>query len=204
MSRCPAGVTVWNALWHGCRRIFKPWACNETSRQDRHRHRCGLGLRRGIAKRLPRRARGRRQRLERRRRDAWRGEIVSAGGRALPCRRRRSKDADVVRSSARSTIRRPACRREQRRHDARNQPMLDVAEDEFDRIFGSTSRACSSPRGTRCRIPRKRDGVIITIASTAAFVRGPGSPGTTAARARPSSRRARWRPSSRPTTSAST
>ena len=86
----------------------------------------------------------------------------------------------------------------------RNQPMLDVAEEEFDRIYGQrqepvphrAARGAAFPQaGTACSSPSRRPP---------ACGRGPGSPGTTAARARRSSRRARWRPSSRPTTSAST
>ena len=86
----------------------------------------------------------------------------------------------------------------------RNKPLLDVTEDEFDRIYRVNVKSLFlTARHAVPHFRAKKSGVFITIASTAGVRPRPGSPGTTAAKARRSLRRARWRPSSRRTAYAS-
>ena len=80
----------------------------------------------------------------------------------------------------------------------RNQPMLDVTEEAFDRIYQVNVKSLYlTAKHAVPHFRAQRNGVFITIASTAGVRPRPGSPGTTAARARRSSRRARWPRSSR-------
>jgi len=140
----------------------------------------------------------------RRVRSAWPLGIVAAGGTATFCAGDVSRDADVEPScAARSTPMRPRHRRQHAGTTHRNQPLLDVAEEEFDRIYRVNVKSLFlTARHAVPHFRKKKSGVFITIASTAGVRRARDSPGTTAARARPSSRRARWRPSSLPTISA--
>jgi 3-oxoacyl-[acyl-carrier protein] reductase len=67
----------------------------------------------------------------------------------------------------------------------RNKPMLEVTEEEFDRIFAVNVRAIFLM--TRAVVPAMRaagGGVILNIGSTAGCGRGRGSLGTTRARGR--------------------
>ena len=104
-------------------------------------------------------------------------EIVAAGGRARPCAGDVSSDADVARlvryaldeygdfdvivNNAGTTH--------------RNQPMLDVAEDEFDRIYRVNVKSLFlTARHAVPHFRAKRSGVFITIASTAGVRPRPG------------------------------
>ncbi len=104
-------------------------------------------------------------------------DIAAAGGRARFCAADVSKDADVARLVAFAL-------------DAfgdldivvnnagtthRNQPMLDVSEDEFDRIYRVNVKSLYLTRETRGpAFRKKRNGVFITIASTAGVRPRPG------------------------------
>ena len=135
-------------------------------------------------------------------------EIVAAGGQARVLRRRRVEGRRRLaagRLRARR-LRRPRRRRQQRRHHApqpadarrrRGRVRPDLRGQRQEPVPDREARGAALPRAsaTACSSPSRRPP---------ACGRAPGSPGTTAARARRSSRRARWRPSSRRTTSAST
>ncbi len=67
----------------------------------------------------------------------------------------------------------------------RNKPMLDVSEDEFDRVFAVNVKSIYLM--ARAAVPHLRargGGVICNIGSTAGLRPRPGSPGTTPRRAR--------------------
>ena len=103
--------------------------------------------------------------------------IERAGGRACACAGDVSNDADVARLVARAL-------------DAfgglhvvvnnagtthRNQPMLDVAEDMFDRIYAVNVKSLYlTAKHAVPHFRRQRDGVFITIASTAGVRPRPG------------------------------
>ncbi len=104
-------------------------------------------------------------------------EIVAAGGHAKFCAGDVSKDADVsqlvafalagygdldvVVNNAGTTH--------------RNQPLLDVAEEEFDRIYAVNVKSLFlTARHAVPHFRRKRNGVFITIASTAGVRPRPG------------------------------
>ena len=105
------------------------------------------------------------------------GEIVAAGGRAKFCAGDVSKDAavahlvafalagfgdlDIVVNNAGTTH--------------RNQPMLDVSEAEFDRIYAVNVKSLFlTARHAVPHFRKKRNGVFITIASTAGVRPRPG------------------------------
>jgi 3-oxoacyl-[acyl-carrier protein] reductase len=104
-------------------------------------------------------------------------EIVAAGGRALFCAGDVGSDRDVA-ALVRATL------------DGfgdldivvnnagtthRNQPMLDVAEEEFDRIYRVNVKSLFlTARHAVPHFRRKRSGVFITIASTAGIRPRPG------------------------------
>jgi 3-oxoacyl-[acyl-carrier protein] reductase len=104
-------------------------------------------------------------------------EIVANGGRSRPCAGDVSSDADVARlvryaldeygdfdvivNNAGATH--------------KNQPMLDVAEDEFDRIYRVNVKSLFlTARHAVPHFRAKRSGVFITIASTAGVRPRPG------------------------------
>ena len=81
----------------------------------------------------------------------------------------------------------------------RNQPLLDVGEAEFDRIYDVNVKSLYlTAKHAVPHFRSKRDGVFITIASTAGVRPRPGLTWYNG------SKGARWRPSSHATTSAST
>ena len=85
----------------------------------------------------------------------------------------------------------------------RNKPLLDVTEDEFDRIYRVNVKSLFlTARHAVPHFRAKKSGVFITIASTAGVPPRPGYL-VQRAKARRSLRRARWRPSSRRTAYAS-
>ena len=104
-------------------------------------------------------------------------EIVRGGGRARFCAADVSSDDDVARLVA-TTIAELGdlhviVNNAGTTH--RNQPMLDVTEDEFDRIYRVNVKSLFLT--ARHAVPyfrRKRDGVFITIASTAGVRPRPG------------------------------
>ena len=69
----------------------------------------------------------------------------------------------------------------------KNQPMLDVGEEEFDRVYAVNVKAIYlAALAAVPELEKRGGGVIINTASTAGLRPRPGSPGTTAPRARPS------------------
>ena len=168
----------------------------------------GFGARHRQALRGGGRARGR----QRRQRRAWREtrRRRSAPPAAAPrfCAGDVSKDADVARARARSRSTRSAASTSSSTTPARRiatSRCSTSAEAEFDRIYAVNVKSLYlTARHAVPHFRAQRDGVFITIASTAGVRPRRASPGTTAARVRRSSRRGRWRPSSRRTTSAST
>ena len=87
----------------------------------------------------------------------------------------------------------------------RNQPMLDVAEEEFDRIYAVNVKSLFLTASHACRTSAaKRNGVFITIASTAGVRPRPGLTWYNGSKGAAIMTAARWRPSSGRTTSAST
>jgi 3-oxoacyl-[acyl-carrier protein] reductase len=104
-------------------------------------------------------------------------EIVRAGGRARFCAADVSSDGDVARLVA-TTIAdlgdlHVIVNNAGTTH--RNQPMLDVTEDEFDRIYRVNVKSLFlTARHAVPHFRHKRDGVFITIASTAGVRPRPG------------------------------
>jgi 3-oxoacyl-[acyl-carrier protein] reductase len=104
-------------------------------------------------------------------------EIVTAGGEAKFCAGDVSKDADVARLVAFTLA-------EMGDLDVvvnnagtthRNQPMLDVSEDEFDRIYRVNVKSLYlSAKHAVPHFRRKHSGVFVTIASTAGVRPRPG------------------------------
>ena len=152
-----------------------------TRRQGRDRHRRRLGIRRGHrqALRARRRARGRQ-----RHRTSRSGRRVADEHRAPPAAARASASA----TSSKRRRRGGAGRRSRSTRSAsstsssttpgtthRNQPMLDVAEDEFDRIYAVNVKSLYlTARHAVPHFRKQRSGVFITIASTAGVRPRPG------------------------------
>ncbi len=87
----------------------------------------------------------------------------------------------------------------------KNQSLLTVTEEDFDRIYAVNVRSIYLT--TLAAVPeleKRGGGSIIITASTAGVRPRPASPGTTAPRARPSRLRNPWPQNSRQRTSAST
>jgi 3-oxoacyl-[acyl-carrier protein] reductase len=132
-------------------------------------------------------------------------EIGEAGGKATVVIADVSRDADVKRlvDSALEACGRLDIVVNNAGTTHRNRPLLEVGEEEFDRIFAVNVKSLFlTARHAVPHFRRAGGGCFVTIASTAGVRPRPGSPGTTAPRAPPSSPRARWPPSSVPTTSA--
>src|SRR5690606_31972828 len=76
----------------------------------------------------------------------------------------------------------------------RNQPLLDVSEETFDRVYAVNVKSIfQSAKAIVPYFRKKGGGVFVNIASTAGVRPRPGWSGTTAARGRPSSPAGRWR-----------
>jgi 3-oxoacyl-[acyl-carrier protein] reductase len=104
-------------------------------------------------------------------------EIVDAGGHVKFCAGDVSRDADVARLVATAIAAFGGLDVVVNNAGAthRNQPMLDVAEDEFDRIYGVNVKSLFlTAKHAVPHFRRKRDGVFITIASTAGIRPRPG------------------------------
>ncbi len=105
------------------------------------------------------------------------GEIVAAGGKARACGGDVAKDADVSYLVAASLAAfgdlHVVVNNAGTTH--RNQPMLEVAEAEYDRIYAVNVKSLYlTARHAVPHFRRKRDGVFITIASTAGVRPRPG------------------------------
>jgi 3-oxoacyl-[acyl-carrier protein] reductase len=105
------------------------------------------------------------------------GEIVAAGGKARACGGDVAKDADVSHLVAASLAAfgdlHVVVNNAGTTH--RNQPMLEVAEAEYDRIYAVNVKSLFlTARHAVPHFRRKRDGVFITIASTAGVRPRPG------------------------------
>jgi 3-oxoacyl-[acyl-carrier protein] reductase len=104
-------------------------------------------------------------------------EIGEAGGRASACAGDVSRDADVQRmiEHALATFGDLQIVVNNAGTTHRNQPMLDVAESEFDRIFAVNVKSLYlTAKHAVPHFRKKRDGVFITIASTAGVRPRPG------------------------------
>ena len=105
------------------------------------------------------------------------GEITGRGGSALACAGDVSRDADVARLVQFALTRcgglHVVVNNAGTTH--RNQPMLDVAEDMFDRIYAVNVKSLYlTAKHAVPHFRRQRDGVFITIASTAGVRPRPG------------------------------
>lgn len=103
--------------------------------------------------------------------------IAAAGGRASACRGDVSRDADVAALVAHALDGfgdlHVVVNNAGTTH--RNQPMLDVGEAEFDRIYAVNVKSLYlTARHAVPHFRRKRDGVFVTIASTAGVRPRPG------------------------------
>jgi len=104
-------------------------------------------------------------------------EIVKTGGSAHFCEGNVARNADVARIVAAAitafgdldiVVNNPGTTH-------RNQPMLDVSEEEFDRIYGVNVKSLFlTARHAVPHFRKKRNGVFITIASTAGVRPRPG------------------------------
>jgi 3-oxoacyl-[acyl-carrier protein] reductase len=103
--------------------------------------------------------------------------MAGAGGRASACAGDVSRDADVAAmvQHALATFGDLHVVVNNAGTTHRNQPMLDVGEDEFDRIYAVNVKSLFlTARHAIPHFRRKRDGVFITIASTAGVRPRPG------------------------------
>ena len=105
------------------------------------------------------------------------GEIGANGGRAVACAGDVSKDADVARlvqfALAQCGGLHVVVNNAGTTH--RNQPMLDVAESEFDRIYAVNVKSLYlTARHAVPHFRSQRDGAFVTIASTAGVRPRPG------------------------------
>ena len=104
-------------------------------------------------------------------------EIVEAGGSAHFCEGDVSKNADVARvvAAALAAFGDLDIVVNNAGTTHRNQPMLDVSEEEFDRIYGVNVKSLFlTARHAVPHFRKKRNGVFITIASTAGVRPRPG------------------------------
>lgn len=105
------------------------------------------------------------------------GEIAAAGGNARFCAGDVSSDADVAAliASALTTFGDLDIVVNNAGTTHRNQPMLDVSEDEFDRIYRVNVKSLFlTAKHAVPHFQKKRAGVFITIASTAGVRPRPG------------------------------
>jgi 3-oxoacyl-[acyl-carrier protein] reductase len=104
-------------------------------------------------------------------------EIVDAGGSAHFCEGNVSRNADVARivAAAITAFGDLDIVVNNAGTTHRNQPMLDVSEEEFDRIYGVNVKSLFlTARHAVPHFRKKRNGVFITVASTAGVRPRPG------------------------------